>query len=223
MSLEYELSLPEKPADGAPVIILLHGRGSDRHDLLGLRSGFPAEAIVVAPQAPFPAAPWGYGPGWAWYRFLGGTRPEPDSFLESQSRLTTFLDDLPELLGLCPGRVLLGGFSQGGTMSLAFGLREPGRAHDIVNLSGFLADHPEVRVTPETVSGMRFFWGHWTQDPNIPFAHAEAGWRALREAGAELDARSYPTGHWIAPEELHALAEWIRSGPQADPSTGRTP
>src|SRR5690554_2946989 len=129
MPLEYEVDLPEAVRDGAPIIVLLHGRGSDRHDLLGLRRGLPPEAILVAPQAPFPGAEWGYGGGWAWYRYLGEDWPEPDSFNTSQDALAEFLDDLPAKLQLSgnPGPIALGGFSQGGTMALAHALRRPGR------------------------------------------------------------------------------------------------
>src|SRR5690606_8729132 len=111
------------------------------------RSGLPAGVIIAAPQAPFPGAPWGYGPGWAWYRYLGQDRPESESFTASQEALGDFLEELPDHLPVRPGRIALGGFSQGGTMSLGYALRTPGRVSHVLNFSGFLADHPEVPVT----------------------------------------------------------------------------
>lgn len=208
--LHYEIDVPEGVADGAPVIVLLHGRGSDERDLLGLRPHLPSGAVVVAPRAPFDAAPWGYGVGWAWYRFLGGTRPEPESFEASQRELKSFLAGLPSEIPVRPGMVVLGGFSQGGTMSLAYALRNAGELPLVLNFSGFLADHPSVRPEPASVRGTRFFWGHGRRDPSIPFAAAEAGWEALRAAGAELEAREYPIGHWIAPEELADAVRWMQ-------------
>src|SRR5215204_988270 len=89
--LDYDLSVPANATDGAPVIVLLHGRGSNKGDLMGLRPGLPPDAIVVTPQAPFPGAQWGYGGGWAWYQFLGGTIPEPETFLAGQTELENFL------------------------------------------------------------------------------------------------------------------------------------
>lgn len=210
--LHFELDVPEEATDGAPVIVLLHGRGSNERDLLGLRPHLPAEAILVAPRAPFEGAPWGYGPGWAWYRYLGGTTPEPDSFERSQQELEGFLRELPGKLPVRPGPVVLGGFSQGGTMSLAYGLRNSGSLPLVINFSGFLADHPSVKADAASVRGTRFFWGHGTRDPAIPFATAQAGWQALRGAGAELEAREYPIGHWIAPEELDDVVAWLRRG-----------
>jgi phospholipase/carboxylesterase len=206
--LSYRVDAGEAE-DGAPVLVLLHGRGSDEQDLLGLRPHLPPEWVLVAPRAPFAGAPWGYGPGWAWYRYLDRDRPEPESFRASQAELEILLTELPDALPVRPGPVVLGGFSQGGTMSLAYALRTPTSAPPVLNLSGFLADHPEVRVG-EGARGLRVFWGHGTQDPNIPFALAVEGRARLEAAGVALEARDYPIGHSIAPEELRAVVAWIR-------------
>ncbi len=202
-------SLPDHPRDGAPVIVLLHGRGSDMGDLMRLRPVLPAGAIVATPQAPFPAAPWGYGDGWAWYRFLGGATPDPASFEEGQERLATYLQALPALLPVQPGKLILGGFSQGGTSALAYALRNPGQVAGVLNFSGFLADHPSVRATPQTVAHTRFFWGHGQLDPAIPFMLAEEGRAALRAAGAALEIYDAPIGHGIDPAEVRAAMRWL--------------
>lgn len=219
MILEYEIALPDDVADGAPLIVLLHGRGSNRHDLMGLRPGLPAAAIVVSVEAPFPAAPWGYGPGSAWYRYLGANRPEPESFAASLEALKGFLEDqLPSDLPVRPGTLILGGFSQGGTTSLAYALKNAGTVPCVLNFSGFLADHPEVPVTPDSVAGTRIFWGHGTQDPNIPFEMAQAGWTALNGAGADLTTRAFPIGHWIDAVELRVATAWIEESGGSTPA-----
>jgi len=207
--LRFEQVIPPGVEDGAPLVVLMHGRGSDRFDLLGLAPLLAPGAVVVSAEAPHPGMPWGYGPGWAWYRFLGRNRPEPESFEASQRALHQFLAELPEKLPVRTGPLVLGGFSQGGVMSMAYALRNPGAAPRVMNFSGFLADHPSVRPTPETVRGTRFFWGHGTHDPSIPFELAVEGRAALREAGAELEAFDYPIGHGIAPEEARDAREWL--------------
>ncbi|MEA2515414.1 MAG: phospholipase/carboxylesterase [Thermomicrobiales bacterium] len=207
--LQYDQHIPRDAKDGAPLIVLLHGRGSHKGDLMGLQPALPRNAIVVTPQAPFPGAPWGYGDGWAWYRFLGGTTPEPESFEASQQALASFLEDLPSKLPVRPGPLVLGGFSQGATTSLAQALRRPGEVDGVLIFSGFLALHPSVSATPETVDGTRYFWGHGTQDPAIPFAHARTGRAALQAAGADLETHDYPIGHWIEPTELRDATNWL--------------
>ncbi|HVG43766.1 MAG TPA: alpha/beta hydrolase-fold protein [Longimicrobium sp.] len=207
--LKYELAVPEGVRDGAPLVVLMHGRGSDRFDLLGLAPAIAPGAVVVTPEAPWPGMPWGYGPGWAWYRFLGGNRPEPESFEGAQQALAAFLAALPAELPVRTGPLALGGFSQGGVMAMAYALRNPGHVPRVMNFSGFLADHPTIRPSPAAVAGTRFFWGHGTQDPMIPFDYAVEGRTRLRDAGADLTARDYPIGHGISPDEARDARAWL--------------
>jgi phospholipase/carboxylesterase len=207
----YEIHVPEAAGDGVPVVVLLHGRGADRTDLFGLQRHLPQEWAVVAPDAPFPAAPWGYGPGRAWYRYMGRNRPDPDSFAQSLRALDELLDDLPRIIGHEPGPLVLGGFSQGGTMSVGHALARPGRVSHVLCFSGFLADHPQVDAAAARDSGTRFFWGHGLQDPSIPFGLGAEGREQLRAAGAHLETRDYDIGHWIDPQELSDAVEWLRT------------
>lgn len=210
--LLYDKWIPPKAQDGAPLMVLLHGRGSHMGDLMGLQPHLPQDAVLVAPQAPFPGAPWGYGPGWAWYRFMGQNRPEVESFRESLRQLESFLSELPGRLPVRPGPLVLGGFSQGGVLSMGYALTRPGRVEHCVNFSGFFPDHPDVKPTHENVKGTRFFWGHGRQDPMIGIHLAAEGRALLQTAGADLTALDYPIGHWIDPVEMQDLRDWLREG-----------
>ena len=209
--LIYNKHIPEDARDGAPLIVLLHGRGSDKSDLMGLQPGLPQEAIVITPRAPFPGAPWGYGDGFAWYRFLGGTTPEPTAFERSMSEIDQLLSRLREELPVKPGLVIIGGFSQGGTTAFGYALSDPGAVDGVLLFSGFLPAHPTVNPTPEAVRDLRIFWGHGTLDDMIPFDFAVKGRAILRRVGADLTARDYPIGHAITPAELADASEWLQS------------
>lgn len=211
MPLKYETRKPEDARADARLIILLHGRGSNRHDLFSLAPHMPSDAIVVSPEAPFPGAPWGYGPGSAWYQFLGRNRPEPDSFSASLDALENFLKELRQEIEF--GQVVMGGFSQGGTMSLAYGLTHPDELAGVMNFSGFLADHPAVNpVLPSTPAPrLPIFWGHGTQDPAIPFALGVEGRALLIEGGYNVEARDYNIGHWIDGDELADAVAWLEA------------
>lgn len=201
--LEY--TSPREPtAVDAPLIVLLHGRGATRADLLPLADYMPQHANVVFPEAPFAAAPWGYGPGSAWYRFLGGDKPEPESFSRS-------LDELRTLIGSFAARsVVVGGFSQGGTLGIGYALAHPGTVAGVLNFSGFLPDHPDVSATPQNVADTAFFWAHGRHDRNIPFPLAVQGRAILQQAGANLTVRDYDMGHWIEPQELQDAVAWLK-------------
>jgi len=207
--LEIDVLDPAQVDDGVPVLILMHGRGADASDLRGLRRWLPDPVSLVLPRAPFPGAEWGYGPGWAWYRYEGEDQPEVDSFRESQQQLDALLASLPDRLGYRPGPVMVGGFSQGGTMGIGHALRRPGTIAGVLNLSGFLPNHPDVPVTTESVQGTSFFWGHGTADPAIPITLAARGRRALADAGADLHVHDYPMGHTISPDEMRDAVAWL--------------
>jgi phospholipase/carboxylesterase len=200
--LTYERSGPDVVTDGGTVMVLLHGRGSDRADLQGLRARLPATWTLLTPQAPFPGGPWGYGPGWAWYRYVAADRLEERALEESLTLLDGFLDRVPELLGARPGRVVLGGFSQGGTTSLAYALFRPGRVSAVLNFSGFLAEARVVGAGLLAAGRTPVFWGHGLHDPAIPHALAVKGRARLVAAHVRVTARDYPIGHWIDGGEL---------------------
>ena len=210
--LEYDIDRPASFADGDTVAVLLHGRGSHRGDLQPLRPHLPEAWALVTPQAPNPGAPWGYGPGWAWYRYVGDDRVVDETLAASLAALDAFLASLPDLLDAAPGRVVLGGFSQGGTTSLTYGLRRPGVVHAVLNFSGFLPDSDLAREAVDP--GLPVFWGHGTQDPAIPHALAVRGRQGLAGMGVAVEARDYDIGHWIEPDEMrHAVAFVEREAP----------
>lgn len=218
-SLEYRLHLPEDVQDGSPVLILLHGRGSDERDLAGFARLLPEATALVTPRAPFAGRPWGYGSGWAWYRYVSEDRVVDETLHTSLALLDRLFHDVRGALSFEPGPQFLGGFSQGGTTSLAWALTRSSSLAGIVNLSGFLVDAQAVEVSEETAGGLPVFWGHGRGDPNIPFSLAERGRGRLQVAGALLHEVDHPGGHNVTPGEMQALREWMeeRSSPRRSP------
>jgi phospholipase/carboxylesterase len=209
-ALEFDLARGSDIGANATVAVLLHGRGSDKHDLMGLRPIIPAEWSIVAPRAPFPGPPWGYGPGFAWYRYVEEDKVVTETLEESLGLLDGFLADLPAAIGFVPARILLGGFSQGGTMSMAYALTRPGKVYAALNFSGFLAAWVQVDESGAAPPPTPIFWGHGTGDPSIPFALAERGRARLRRANAKLVTRDYRIGHWIDAEEVGDAVAMVR-------------
>lgn len=189
------------------VLVLMHGRGASRQDLAALQGRLPRAWHVVVPDAPHEASPWGYGPGSAWYRFLGADRPDEESMLASLEALDGLIASLPDIVGSTATQLVLGGFSQGGTMGNAYALTRPHRIQGVLNFSGFLPS--TIPLSADVVQGTRFFWGHGVQDTSIPFAIAEKGRASLRSVKADIEARDYSIGHWIDPDELRDASAWL--------------
>lgn len=205
--VEHRVGGPVPPPPGGTVAVLLHGRGSDEQDLQGLVRLLPRDWTLVTPRAPHAGAPWGYGPGWAWYRYLAEDRVDRATLEESLGALERFLDVLPDLLGGPVERLVLGGFSQGGTTSLAYALGPGrGRVAAVLNFSGFLADGVAL---PPPAEAPPILWGHGTGDPAIPYALALRGRARLRAAGIEVRESDHPIGHGIVPAEIEAAVALV--------------
>jgi phospholipase/carboxylesterase len=81
----------------------------------------------------------------------------------------------------------------------------------VVNLSGFLVSPRSAAVDPEDLGDTPLFWGHGTLDPAVPFELAISGRERLRAAGRSIEARDYGIGHWVSPEEMADLKEWMEA------------
>ena len=195
----------ERPAAGEAegALILLHGRGADERQLAGLFDVLDPERRLLGLA---PRAPHEQGRGSRWYTVERAGVPERETFLSSCELVSEWLDGL----GLAPDRIVLGGFSQGATMSYALGLgasRE--RPAAVIAFSGYI---PEVAgwdldLRPPLPS---FAVGHGAYDEVIPVELARAARVKLEAAGAELLYREWPLGHAVDPSVLEETAAWLR-------------
>src|SRR3712207_3187104 len=108
-----------RPADGEPLggLVLLHRRGADEKELFPLFDMLDPERKLVGATA---RAPLSLPPGGAhWYVVREVGYPDPDTFLPTFDRLSSWFDAWCEDAGLPPDKVIVGGFSQGTAMSYA--------------------------------------------------------------------------------------------------------
>ncbi len=196
-----------RPAAGEPAgaLVLLHGRGADRHDLFPLLDVLdPAQRLVgVAPQGPLALPPG----GWHWYRLGGIPTPEPDTFHASLVRLGALVEALP----VPTDRVVLGGFSQGAVMALALalGAGRP-RPAGLLALSGFTPRVDGFELDLDGLDGFPVAVAHGALDPVIPAAFGRETAALLRGAGADVRWLESPVTHTIDERvlpELRSLVE----------------
>lgn len=185
-------------------VVLLHGRGANRQDLLTLAPAFPSTCRLIAVDAPFPIADGAY----AWYGLQGRFEPEPESFRKSTEALSDLLSDPIVANPSYPPTVLMG-FSQGAVVALAAGLANPGRVGGIVALSGYLPDGPEFSFDAEAFGSRPILIVHGTEDPVIPAAMGEAAFRRLKAMGLQVAFSEYAMGHEIRPAALAQVAGWL--------------
>jgi phospholipase/carboxylesterase len=193
--------------DGLPLLVLLHGYGSDENDLFGLRPFLP-EGIAVASVAAPLSPPWP-APGRSWYPIEGINGRHPDGVTDAAEALLRWLD----VEAASAPKIALLGFSQGAAVSLQAMRLDAARFGAIVALSGYatpgeLPDDEELRTSRPKV-----FWGRGTHDDVIPEPLIDHTSQWLPDH-ADLTGRVYPgLTHSVSEDELHDvrifLEKWL--------------
>jgi len=199
-------------------VVLLHGFGAPGDDLVPLARVLDVPMRFVFPEAPI-ALGGMYGPGRAWWpldlvkleaELRAGTlrdrRAEvPEGLAEARAQVTQMLDELATRF---PGKLVLGGFSQGAMLALDVALHRETPPAAVVLLSGTLLAESEWQPRFERLRGVPVFQSHGRHDPLLPFSIAEMLRDQLRAAGAALDWNAFAGGHEIPPV-LAALRELL--------------
>jgi phospholipase/carboxylesterase len=200
-----------RPARGEPegVLVLLHGRGTNEHDLFPLLDMLDPEArlVGVTPRAPLSLPPGGSH----WYVVREVGFPDPGTFFPTYEALTGWIDALPDALGAPAGQIVIGGFSQGAVMSYAVGLGA-GRPSPValIALSGFIPELDGFDLDLESRAGLPVAIGHGTFDPIIPVDFGRQARDRLERAGLAVVYRESPMAHSVDPAFLQELAPSIR-------------
>lgn len=195
----------KRPAAGeaAGALVLLHGRGADENQLAEFFDVLDPERRLLGLA---PRAPHELGSGSRWYAVESAGVPERESFLSSCRVASEWLDGL----AFAPEQLVLGGFSQGATMSYALGLAAARpRPAGLIALSGYLPAVEgwaiDLQAPPPSIA-----IGHGVRDEVIPVELARTARAKLEGAGAELLYRESPQGHTIDPAFLDEVAAWLR-------------
>lgn len=186
----------------APLVVLLHGRGSNEREILGLADGLPSGPAYAAVRAPIAE-----GGGYAWFANRGIGRPIAESLDSTMSWFRTWLDAVAPA-----GRpVLLVGFSGGAAFAGGLLLADPERFAGAAILYGTLPFDAGVPVTADRLAGTPVFIAHGEQDRVIPPELLERTWQyLLTESGAAAHPRRDPGGHGITGQTLAELGRWIQ-------------
>jgi len=113
--------------------------------------------------------------------------------------------------GASAGRAVLGGFSQGGGLTLRFGLPRPEAFAGLAVLSGFFRDQEAVEKHLPTKRKQRIFVAHGTVDNVVAIEGGRATKAFLEGAGYEFQYHEYPIAHEISPEEIEDLKRWLHA------------
>jgi phospholipase/carboxylesterase len=186
-----------------PLVLLLHGRGSNEREIVGLADYLPTGPSYVAVRAPIAE-----GGGFAWFANRGIGRPVAESLAEAMTWFCAWLEAVAP-----PGRpVVLVGFSGGATFAGGLVLDDPARFAGLATLYATLPFDAGVPTTPGRLAGVPVLIAQGDADQMIPIELQTRTWEYLHgDSGAHLLARRSSGGHAITKSDLEALAGWIRS------------
>jgi len=216
--LAYIIVEPERYAPEQrpyPLVVMLHGFGANMYDLASLSPPIDAEGYVYAfPNAPYAVDLGGGGAvGYSWSRGRPGmaeTTLATESGPTPEERLEGCLAEIMEKTGATAGNMVLGGFSQGGGLTLRFGLRRPETFAGLIVLSGAFRDADGLKETLPPGRAQPIFIAHGLFDPMVTVERGKATKAFLEEAGYSPVYNEYEMAHEITPEVIHDLQQWLR-------------
>jgi phospholipase/carboxylesterase len=187
------------------LLLLIHGKGADEHDLAPLVPHLDPEGrlLAVLPRAPLP-----FLAGWQWYETVGIPRGGPQ-FVPSVDVLDDLLDSACAEHGFDRSQAIVAGFSQGAALALALGLRRSDRPRPagLLAMSGFLPEPEGLEY--DFTAAPPVFVQHGTADPMIA---VEFGRRAVARLGANgvpVVYREYAMGHQVTAEGVQDAVAWL--------------
>jgi phospholipase/carboxylesterase len=203
--------------DPAWAVLWLHGLGADGNDFVPivpelLRPDWPALRFVF-PHAPVrPVTINGGMPMRAWYDIRDmdlSNRADAEGVEQSVAQVEALIAREAGR-GIPASRVLLAGFSQGGAITLAAGVRRREPLAGLIALSTYLPlGQATVQAMDPAARAQPVFMAHGMHDPVVPYTGGKRSRDALRDAGFDVEWNAYPMAHQVCAEEIAALSSWM--------------
>lgn len=194
------------------LMVLLHGWGANARDVAGLIEAI--NMVSLPTKALLPDAPFEHGMvpgGRAWYSFPSNYDfRSPHDFntqadlQESRQRLSDWMQTLPKKTGIPLEKTIMGGFSQGGAMTLDVGPTLPLAAMLILSSYSHMPIKP--CITPRPVLLI-----HGRQDPVVPLKKALDTKAQLEQQDIDVDYYEFDMGHEVSLEALTVASDFCKS------------
>jgi phospholipase/carboxylesterase len=208
-SLHYVVRQPKIKTEKTPLVILMHGVGSNEQNMFSFADSLPDNFLVVSARGPLTLRPNGY----AW--FQAQIMPDRSIINEEQAensrkKIIQFIDDLKNVEDFDEEQVYLMGFSQGGIMSYSVALTEPEKIKGIAVMSGrLLSEVKPLIVSDERLKKLNIFVSHGTRDSVLKFGYATDAVDYLHSKGLQPEFHQYPEDHTINQQMLGDAVNWL--------------
>jgi phospholipase/carboxylesterase len=221
-----------EPADlpsNAPVVVMLHGFGTNRYELLHLcdQLGLPS-CLFVLPDAPLRVAR-ASSEAHAWYDRYTHSRKDME---DSRDYLFAVMDHFSKgppdgspapsdpaggsagpstPMESPPSRpVIIMGFSQGAQMALEAGLNYPGNIEAIISMSGFIEYPPKTMAHPLAPRKTPILLVHGEWDPVVQEEDTQETIKVLKRAGYHPVLKEFLMGHKVTYNTINAVSTFLQ-------------
>lgn len=211
LSLEYKIREPKIKLDKNPLLLLLHGYGSNEEDLFSFATELPDEYYIISARAPYDMQ---YG-AYAWYAINFDADENKFSDHEqakvSRDLIAGFIDELIQNYPIDTDKVSLIGFSQGAILSYAVALSYPEKVQKVVAMSGYLnLEIVHEDYLKNNFTNLKIFASHGTVDQVIPVEWARKTPAILENLGINITYKEYPIGHGVSPQNFYDFKNWLQ-------------
>ncbi len=211
-SLYHLVREPKNKLKKNPLLLLLHGYGSNEEDLFSFATELPDEYYVISARAPYPLPPYGH----AWYAINFDADENKFSDNEqaklSRDRIIDFIDELPLKYAIDTDNITLIGFSQGSILSYAVALSNPTKIKRVVAMSGYLnKDLLSENYESNDFSNLKLFVSHGTVDQVVPVDwERQKSIPLLESLKIDFVYKEYPIGHGVSPQNFYDVVTWLQ-------------
>ena len=212
MTLHHLVREPKIKLDKNPLLLLLHGYGSNEEDLFSFASELPDHYYVISARAPYDIQ---YG-SYAWYAIDFDADEKKFSDLNqarsSRDVIADFIDELVANYPIDTNNITLIGFSQGCILSYAVALSYPEKIQRVVAMSGYFnTEIAKDNFEKNNFSNLTFFASHGSVDQVVPVDWARKAKPLLDNLGIENVYKEYPIGHGISPQNFYDFKNWLET------------
>ena len=208
--LDFVERTPKVITKNPPLLVLLHGYGSNELDLFSFAEELPNTLVIVSLRAPYEM---GYG-GYAWYDINLDSNNNKYSNLDqartSLIKITNTIDYLKSKYTTNPNNTFLLGFSQGAILSYAISFNYPNKIQHVIALSGYL----NLELMPKEIIqkiDTDYYISHGSVDQVIPVDWARKASPFLNSKGLKNEYSEYPVGHGVALQNFFSFKKWIEN------------
>ena len=209
-ALHHIVRMPTRqvPVEGFPLLVLLHGYGSDEKDLMGLAPYLDPNLLMVSARAPQVLECGGY----SWFPIVLGESGIVLHFEEawtSCAQVCELVEILKANYPVDPQKIFLVGFSQGASISVAVALQYPELCAGVAALSGVCVEEM-LPADRSTLENLQVLIAHGRLDQLVPIHQGRSSHELLSSLPLDLTYKEYEMGHEISHECLQDLRNWLR-------------